>query len=171
MVSGLVGFQQELQDWSDDLDDVDFTRPKNRAVTKAALELRSDIQENIDHIPHNLRELRESWRYSMGTHEDVSVYTKKEYAPAFEYGADPYTIDPGKNMAINPEHWDGYNPGRFGAPQPAEDGNIYLPKVEHPGFRAYFYFTEAFNKFEESGRFEEIMEEQLIENELEEKWS
>lgn len=174
-VDGFGEFQDELEDWADELDDVEFTRAKNRAVTRGAKELIQLIEENISKIPHNLQKLRESWRWSMANHEEISVYTKKEYAPAFEYGTGPYIIEGNPYLSIDAEDWDNQMAKErlvekyYSDDTTLEDVDEFvLPRVKHPGFEAYFYFTNAFLEMSEGGRFEEIVEEELVEGELQE---
>lgn len=174
-VEGFKEFANDLEDWADELDDVDFTRPKNRATRRASEELIEEIKENISKIPHNLQALRESWRYSRASHETTSVYTEKEYAPAFEYGTGPYIIEGNPVLAIDADDWDNTMAKTrlvdeyYSSNTSLSDVDTFvLPRVRHPGFEAYFYFTEAFLEMSEGGRFEEIVEEELVDKELSE---
>lgn len=162
-VFGLEDFQDQLDEWHDDLDDVSFTKAKQRAVLRGRDELIEEIKDNISNIPHNLQELRQSWRYAQSGHGDVSIWTEKDYAPVFEYGAAPYDIR-GNPLAFPASEWD--NPlakQRFGL---SDGDTAFFQKVRHPGFNAYFYFTNAFLEMAETGRFEEIVAEELVDKEL-----
>lgn len=161
---GFNGFAAELSEWAAQMEDPDMTSAKKNATRRAREEFIDLIQDNIDTIPHNLQALRQSWKYASAKHGEVEVWTEKEYAPAFEYGAAPYDIE-GHPLAFPAQEWD--NPAakeRFGL----EDGDMaYFNRVRHPGFNAYFYFTNAFLEMSEGGVFEDIVEEEFM-DELEE---
>lgn len=161
-VDGFGKFTAELTEWADEMDDPNVTQAKKSAMRRVRREFIDLIQDNIDTIPHNLQSLRESWKYAKAKHGEVEVYTEKHYAPYFEYGAEPYTIE-GNPLAIDVGDWDGYRGAMTDGtnPQAPTDGTVFYQRVEHPGFQAYFYFTNAFNEMDEGGIFADIVEEEF----------
>lgn len=155
----LGDFTGELTEWAAQMEDPDMTQAKKSSMHRTREAFIDLIQDNIDSIPHNLQELRQSWKYAKAKHSEVEVWTEKEYAPAFEYGAKPYDIE-GSPLAFPAEEWN--NP-LAKQRMDIQDGDMaYFQRVRHPGFDAYFYFTQAFIQMDEGGVFEDIVEEEFL---------